>query len=53
MDREEIKILVADCWRRQHKMNAWEKEFIESITGRATLTEQQWEKLNEIWEKVT
>ncbi|MCK4706226.1 MAG: hypothetical protein KAT90_12145 [Gammaproteobacteria bacterium] len=56
-DEEEVLIMISDCKKRDEKMSSWECDFIESIEDRATsgiqLTENQLEKLNTIWEKIT
>lgn len=56
-DVEEAMSMIDDCLNRDHKMSAWECDFIESIKeqliARGKLTDKQMETLNTIWDKVT
>lgn len=56
-DRAEHAQMVADCVQRESKLSDWERNFIDSLErqladGRS-LTSNQAEALDAIWEKVT
>ena len=53
----EIEQLLADCEKRERRLNEWEKEFITDMrhrfaAGRA-LSDNMRDRLNAIWEKAT
>ncbi len=54
-DFEEYETLIQDCEDRDRKLTPWERDFLESIKERiegwTPLTENQVDKLNEIWER--
>lgn len=55
--RDEYLQQIADCRKRDHRLSAWDADFLDSIENRLnenrTLTTKQIEKLDEIWEKAT
>lgn len=51
----EIEQMIHDCIQREHKLNDWEINFINSLADKGTvnLTAIQYAKLNEIWDRIT
>lgn len=53
----EIQQMIDDCLARESQLSQWEAEFIDSISNyfadNGDLTEKQYSKLEDIWEKVT
>ncbi len=45
--------MIKDCEARESKLSDWEREFIDSISRRETLTEKQSAKLEAVWNRVT
>lgn len=48
--------MLEDCLKRYHKLNEWERGFIDSLSEMGDLddiTINQYERLETIWEKVT
>ncbi len=45
--------MIKDCEARESKLSDWEREFIDSIGGRDSLTERQSSRLEAIWDRVT
>lgn len=56
-DEAEIEAMINDCATREGKLNDWERKFIasvgEKIDSGIMLSDNQCEKLNEIWERIT
>lgn len=55
MDDEQMQ-MVEDCEKRESKLTAWERAFIDSMRSRLPepgLTPDQASKLEQIWDKVT
>ncbi len=50
---DEISTMIDDCIKRESRMSQWERDFIQSISEKDSLTERQVETLEKIWEKVT
>jgi hypothetical protein len=50
---EEIELMIEDCAKREHKLNPWEKDFIQNLSEKEYVTDRQIEVLEEIWEKIT
>lgn len=50
---EEIELMIDDCMRRELKLSEWERNFIQSIYEKESLTDAQIAKLENIWDKVT
>jgi len=57
MFEEDVDLLVSDCEARDSRMSQWEQEFIadmrERIDNDHTITRPMYDKINQIWEKVT
>ena len=55
--QDEIDTYIKDCENRESKMSPWEQSFIQSIREQFDRTESlsrdQNEKLEQIWDKVT
>ena len=55
--RDEYRLQISDCRKRERMLSAWDADFLDSIEERLnenrTLTPKQIEKLDEIWEKAT
>ena len=45
--------MIKDCEARESKLSDWEREFIDSVSQRETLTPKQAAKLEAIWDRVT
>lgn len=56
-DFEEYLQMIEDCENRDRRLNPWSRDFLTSIKTRCEdmtrLTENQVDKLNEIWEEAT
>lgn len=54
---DEIEQLICDCEEREEKLTPWELTFIASIRDKydrdGVLSDNQEEKLNQIWERIT
>jgi hypothetical protein len=50
---EEQEQLIKDCEARESKLSDWERQFIDSIQFRDSLSPKQDAMLNEIWDRVT
>lgn len=54
---DDIEDLISDCEARADKLSEWEANFIQSVREqfdkRGSLTDRQYAKLSDIWEKVT
>lgn len=54
---DEYKQLIEDCENREHRLNDWERTFIDSIKNQLIaeqpLSPKQSDRLDEIWEKAT
>lgn len=45
--------MIKDCEARESKLSDWEREFVDSVSRRNTLTEKQSATLERIWDRVT
>lgn len=52
---EEYETMLDDCFRRESKLNDWERKFLHSIAEQLDrgLSAAQMDKLESIWDKVT
>lgn len=54
---DEYERMLRDCEKRESRLTAWEREFIDSLQHRlahgGSLTPKQCETLDKIWERVT
>ena len=57
IDYEEVQQMIEDCQARESKLSEWEQGFIDSIDSQLGngngISEKQYEKLSDIWERVT
>jgi hypothetical protein len=53
MNTEEIETLIEDVFRRESKLNEWERRFMQSIAEQESLTPNQISKLEDIWDRIT
>lgn len=57
IDFEEYEQMIDDCENRDHRLNEWSRGFLASLRERCgelrPLTDNQVEKLNEVWEHAT
>ncbi len=56
-ETDDYRTLIEDARKRDHKLSAWEADFLDSIEEQLddhkTLSDKQVAKLNDIWEKAT
>lgn len=52
-DMDEINDMIADCINRESKLSDWEIKFIDSIQDKSYLTQKQYDKLSDIWDRIT
>lgn len=52
-DMDEINDMIEDCINRESKLSDWEIKFIDSIQDKSYLTQKQYDKLSDIWDRIT
>lgn len=54
-DNDDIESMIDDCFKREKKLNDWERKFLHSICEQIDrgLSPAQADKLEAIWDKVT
>lgn len=51
---DDIDLMIEDCFKRENKLNDWERKFLYSISEqKKDLSPAQEDKLTSIWDKVT
>lgn len=50
---DDIAAMIEDCEKRESKLDDWEREFIDNVSRRESLTDSQVESLEKIWNRVT
>lgn len=57
MDLSEVDTLLEDCEKRESRLSEWERGFIDSLqklrADGKSLSEKQYARLSEIWERIT
>lgn len=55
MEDEDIESMIDDCFRRETRMNEWERNFLHNICEQIDrgLSPAQADKLEAIWDRVT